>query len=163
MNSARSARFTIRSIAEMHAFGRWLGERVNAGDVLILVGDLGAGKTTLTQGIAQGLAITEPITSPTFVIAREHRGPRVGLIHADAYRLGSLAELDDLGLDWESQVCVVEWGAGLMEFIADEPLTIEINAVSEEGDEEQRTIHVQAQGSRWSTLVEEMRGEPWAS
>lgn len=155
--------FSVKSVVQMQEFGRWLGERLHAGDVVILAGDLGAGKTTLTQGIARGMGITEPITSPTFVIAREHQGPRVGLVHADAYRLGSVMELDDLALDWESQVCVVEWGGGLVEFLANDPLTIEISVAAGDSDTHQRSIHVHGSGSRWSPLIDQMRGEPWVS
>jgi tRNA threonylcarbamoyladenosine biosynthesis protein TsaE len=110
---------------------RWLGERLRAGDLVILSGELGAGKTTFTQGLAEGLGVRGPITSPTFVIARVHPSLADGppLVHVDAYRLGSLAELDDLDLDAsvEDSVTVVEWGEGKAEVLAGERLEIRID------------------------------------
>ena len=92
---------TVRTAAEMRALGRGLASRLRAGDLVVLTGPLGAGKTTLTQGIGDGLGVRGPVTSPTFVIARVHpplgRGP--ALVHVDAYRLGDAAEVDDLDLD----------------------------------------------------------------
>ncbi|NUO34402.1 MAG: tRNA (adenosine(37)-N6)-threonylcarbamoyltransferase complex ATPase subunit type 1 TsaE, partial [Dermatophilaceae bacterium] len=103
------------SLEQTRDFGRRLGALLRGGDVLVLTGDLGAGKTTLTQAVAEGLGVRGPITSPTFVIARVHPslvgGPE--LVHVDAYRLGSALELDDLDLDadLDASVTVVEWGA----------------------------------------------------
>lgn len=94
----------------MRALGESIGARATAGDVIVLEGELGTGKTTLTQGIAQGLGVTEAVTSPTFVIARMHPGSRCTLVHVDAYRLASRVEIDDLDLPWEESVVVVEWG-----------------------------------------------------
>ena len=121
----------------MRALGRSLATVLRAGDLVILSGGLGAGKTTLTQGIGDGLGVRGPITSPTFVIARVH--PPVGaaaatgelrpaLVHADAYRLGSVLELDDLDLDTDTaaSVTVVEWGEGLAEGLAADRLEITI-------------------------------------
>src|ERR1700733_9633530 len=121
---------TVATSAEMRALGRSLATVLRAGDLVLLSGGLGAGKTTLTKGIGDGLGVRGPITSPTFVIARVHpplaasaaggngaagRGP--ALVHADAYRLGSVLELDDLDLDTDtaSSVTVVEGGEGLAE------------------------------------------------
>ena len=84
---------------DTHALGRELAGVLRAGDLVVLVGPLGAGKTALTQGIGAGLGVREPVTSPTFVIARVHRDGRVPLVHVDAYRLGSVADVDDLDLD----------------------------------------------------------------
>lgn len=113
---------------------RGLGERLRAGDLVILSGELGAGKTTFTQGLAEGLGVRGPITSPTFVIARVHPSLVGGppLVHVDAYRLGSLAELDDLDLDAsvEDSVTVVEWGEGKAEVLAGERLEIRIERAS---------------------------------
>src|SRR5579863_3784126 len=118
---------TVATAAQMRALGRSLAAVLRAGDLVILSGGLGAGKTTLTQGIGDGLGVCGPITSPTFVIARVHPpvaasgapsgGPRPSLVHADAYRLGGVLELDDLDLDTDlaSSVTVVEWGEGLAE------------------------------------------------
>jgi tRNA threonylcarbamoyladenosine biosynthesis protein TsaE len=109
---------------------RRLGERLRAADLVILSGELGAGKTTFTQGLAEGLGVRGPITSPTFVIARVHPSVVGGapLVHVDAYRLGSLAELDDLDLDAsvEDSVTVVEWGEGKAEVLAGERLEVRI-------------------------------------
>ncbi len=110
--------------------GRRLGERLRAADLVILSGELGAGKTTFTQGLADGLAVRGPITSPTFVIARVHPSLSGGvpLVHVDAYRLGSLAELDDLDLDAsvEDSVTVVEWGEGKAEVLSGQRLEVRI-------------------------------------
>jgi tRNA threonylcarbamoyladenosine biosynthesis protein TsaE len=129
---------------QMRELGRRLASVLTAGDLVILSGGLGAGKTTLTQGIGDGLGVRGPITSPTFVIARVHpplagsgaggngaagRGP--ALVHADAYRLGSVLELDDLDLDTDtaSSVTVVEWGGGLAEGLSADRLEITITPV----------------------------------
>ncbi len=114
----------------MHALGRQLATLLRGGDVVVLDGPLGAGKTTLTQGIGAGLRVRGPITSPTFVIARVHPsltgGPQ--LVHVDAYRLRSIAEVDDLDLDatLESAVTVVEWGEGLVDELSSDRLEIVI-------------------------------------
>src|ERR1700761_7818299 len=122
----------VSTAAQMRELGRVLGGLLRAGDLVILSGGLGAGKTTLTQGIGAGLGVRGPITSPTFVIARVHppasppaatgQAPPA-LVHADAYRLGSTLELDDLDLDTDtaSTVTVVEWGEGLAEGLAGGP------------------------------------------
>ena len=116
------------SAEDTRAFGRTLGEALEAGDVVILDGPLGAGKTTLTQGIAQGMGVKGRVTSPTFIIAREHKNPTGGpaLVHVDAYRLldsvggtGAIdppGQLDALDLDSEldSAVVVAEWGGCLL-------------------------------------------------
>jgi tRNA threonylcarbamoyladenosine biosynthesis protein TsaE len=130
---------------------RGLGERLRAGDLVILSGELGAGKTTFTQGLAEGLGVRGPITSPTFVIARVHPSVvgRAPLVHVDAYRLGSLAELDDLDLDAsvEDSVTVVEWGEGKAEVLAGERLEVRIERPSVEGAEgEARLITITAYG-----------------
>lgn len=134
----RSGSRELATAAETQAFGEELGRALEAGDVVILDGPLGAGKTTFTQGIARGLQVKGRITSPTFVIAREHRSTVGGpaLVHVDAYRLlgeGSsgdpLGELDALDLDTElsDAVVVAEWGGGLVEQIADAYLFIRID------------------------------------
>ena len=116
--------------ADTQAWGRALAGRVRGGDVVVLTGELGAGKTTLTQGLADGLGVRGPITSPTFVIARVHPSLTGGpaLVHVDAYRLGGSLELDDLDLDAsiEDSVTVVEWGHGLAESLADSWLEVEL-------------------------------------
>src|SRR3954464_13430485 len=109
----------LLTAADTQLFGRQLAASLRAGDLVVLTGDLGAGKTTLTQGIGAGLGVRGPITSPTFVIARVHpsEGDGPPLVHVDAYRLGSIAEVDDLDLDasLDDSVTVVEWGEGLVD------------------------------------------------
>lgn len=141
-------------------FGERVGALLRAGDLVVLAGDLGAGKTTFTRGVAQGLGVRGPVTSPTFVIAREHPSLVGGpvLVHVDAYRLGSLAEVDDLDLDTaaEDAVTVVEWGRGLVEDLAGERLEIDLlrphGAVEVEGDapEEPRRVRIRGFGERWT-------------
>lgn len=137
--------------------GRRLGRQLRAGDLVLLTGQLGAGKTTLTQGLADGLGVRGPVTSPTFVIARVHPSLVGGpdLVHVDAYRLGGEAELDDLDLDasLEESVTVVEWGHGLADHLADELLEVELHrSGSEEGDQQARTAVLRGTGARWDGL-----------
>ncbi|MCL1898164.1 MAG: tRNA (adenosine(37)-N6)-threonylcarbamoyltransferase complex ATPase subunit type 1 TsaE [Micrococcales bacterium] len=112
------------------AWGRALAGLLRAGDLVILVGELGAGKTTLVQGLAAALNVAGSVASPTFIIARQHRplGDGPWLIHADAYRLDSFAELDALDLDTslDQAVTVVEWGQGLVEQLAQDYLVVEL-------------------------------------
>ncbi|HEY7430454.1 MAG TPA: tRNA (adenosine(37)-N6)-threonylcarbamoyltransferase complex ATPase subunit type 1 TsaE [Streptosporangiaceae bacterium] len=158
----------------MKAFGRRLAGVLRAGDLVLLSGPLGAGKTTLVQGIAEGLAVRGPITSPTFVIARVHPSLSGGpdLVHADAYRLASPAEVDDLDLDasLDRSVTVVEWGGGMAEGLAADRLEVTITparglAGAGEGgggqaragaDEvaEARVLHVAGLGGRWESAGE---------
>lgn len=122
----------LRTLDDTLALGAALGRALRAGDVVILTGSLGAGKTALTKGIAVGLGVQGTVLSPTFVLARVHRpGPdaRVGavpLVHVDAYRLGGALELDDLDLDTDlaRSAVVVEWGEGVADQLADDRLTI---------------------------------------
>jgi tRNA threonylcarbamoyladenosine biosynthesis protein TsaE len=132
---------------DTHALGRDLAGILQPGDLVVLVGPLGAGKTALTQGIGAGLGVREPVTSPTFVISRVHRGGRVPLVHVDAYRLGSVADVDDLDLDVtvEDSVTVVEWGQGLVEQLADEHLEIRLDR----GDDDVRTAVLLPHGTGW--------------
>lgn len=134
---------------EMRALGERLGRSVHAGDVVVLTGELGAGKTTLTQGLGIGLGVRGAVTSPTFVIARVHPSLVGGpdLVHVDAYRLGGIAELDDLDLDTslDDAVTVVEWGAGLVEGLAESRLEITITrALADESTDAEldpRVVH----------------------
>jgi tRNA threonylcarbamoyladenosine biosynthesis protein TsaE len=128
--AAVQAELDVETRADMHALGRRLAGLLSPGDLVVLTGDLGAGKTTLTQGIGEGLGVRGPVTSPTFVIARVHPNEQGGppLVHVDAYRLGSIAEVDDLDLDasLEDSVTVVEWGEGLVDDLASDRLHVEI-------------------------------------
>ncbi|MCW2726704.1 MAG: ATPase or kinase [Frankiales bacterium] len=138
---------------ETFALGERLAADLRPGDLLLLSGPLGAGKTALTQGIGAGLGVRGAVTSPTFVLARVHRGP-LPLVHVDAYRLrdsgSSRLELDDLDLDasLEDSVTVVEWGEGLVEGLADARLEIRIERPSDDA----RTVVVLPHGLRWSVF-----------
>ncbi|WP_062070998.1 tRNA (adenosine(37)-N6)-threonylcarbamoyltransferase complex ATPase subunit type 1 TsaE [Demequina sediminicola] len=133
------------------------------GDLVILTGDLGAGKTTFTQGLGEALGVRGPVASPTFIIARTHPSEVGGpsLIHVDAYRLGSLAELDDLDLDssLDSSVTVVEWGEGKAEALAEDRLHITLER--ERGGEVDmvnpdygvREVRIRAHGDRWADVT----------
>ena len=132
---------TLSTREHTQDLGARLGRALEAGDVVILDGPLGAGKTTLTQGIAQGMGVKGRVTSPTFVIAREHRAKQSGpnLVHVDAYRLldhseDPLGELDSLDLDTEIEdaVVVAEWGGGFMERLSDSYLAVTINRDSDD-------------------------------
>ncbi|HEX6968994.1 MAG TPA: tRNA (adenosine(37)-N6)-threonylcarbamoyltransferase complex ATPase subunit type 1 TsaE [Micromonosporaceae bacterium] len=128
----------LATVEDTRAFGRALARLLRAGDLVVLAGPLGAGKTALVQGIGDGLGVLGDITSPTFVIARVHqpdpaRGGRVALVHADAYRLGDAAdpraEIDDLDLDasMADSVTAVEWGEGVVEQLTDAHLLVRID------------------------------------
>jgi tRNA threonylcarbamoyladenosine biosynthesis protein TsaE len=132
----------------MQALGERIAETLRPGDLVMLCGPLGAGKTTLAQGIGRGLGV-EGVVSPTFVIARVHRGGSLPLVHVDAYRLGSVAEVDDLDLDasLEESVTLVEWGEGLVEGLAGDRLEIRI---ARDADVEERTVDIAGVGPRWA-------------
>lgn len=127
----------VPTAAEMRTLGERIGRGLTAGQVVLLVGDLGAGKTTLTQGIAVGLGVTDPVTSPTFVIAREHRsGPgRPSLHHVDAYRLSSVDELADLDLADSDSVTVIEWGDRIAPALEPGFAVVTIARSDDEGDD----------------------------
>jgi tRNA threonylcarbamoyladenosine biosynthesis protein TsaE len=112
----------------MHDFGIELAGILRAGDLIVLTGPLGAGKTTLARGLGEGLGVRGPVTSPTFVLARTHPSMIGGppLVHVDAYRLASAVELDDLDIDFSASIVVVEWGRGMLDGITESWLDIEI-------------------------------------
>lgn len=146
------ASVTLGTPQDTRSFGVMLGSILLAGDLVLLTGGLGVGKTTLTQGLADGLGVRGPVTSPTFVIARVHRtlvgGP--GLVHVDAYRLSGLDELDHLDLDatLEDDVTVVEWGHGLAEGLTEDRLEVFLTA---DTATEVRTVRLSGHGPRWQT------------
>ncbi|MDQ0372942.1 tRNA (adenosine(37)-N6)-threonylcarbamoyltransferase complex ATPase subunit type 1 TsaE [Cellulomonas humilata] len=153
------------------AYGRALADVLRAGDLVVLTGDLGAGKTTLTQGIGAGLQVRGQVASPTFIIAREHppvarpdgtRGPT--LVHVDAYRLGSLDEVDALDLDasLDEAVTVVEWGEGWVESLAQDRLEVTLQrprggALADDDLDDaaagERVVTVRAVGARWADVA----------
>lgn len=151
---------TIDGTDAMEAFGRELGARLRAGDLLVLTGALGAGKTTLSRGLGEGLGVRGPVTSPTFVLARTHPslvgGP--ALVHVDAYRLTDAVELDDLDIDFAGSVVVVEWGAGLLDGVSESWLDIRIDRPTgagagfdpEDAPEEPRLVTLEGHGPRWA-------------
>ena len=151
---------TIENPDQMHELGLELGKALRAGDVLVLTGPLGAGKTTLTRGIGEGLGVRGPVTSPTFVLARTHPSLVDGppLVHVDAYRWNSAVELDDLDIDFAHSVVVVEWGAGMLDGIVDSWLDVVIERpeganAGELGEEliEHRIVTLTGHGERWET------------
>jgi tRNA threonylcarbamoyl adenosine modification protein YjeE len=146
----------------MEALGRELSALLRAGDLLVLTGPLGAGKTTLTRGLGAGLEVRGQVASPTFVLARTHpTASGTPLVHVDAYRLAGEAELDDLDLDYEGSIVVVEWGAGLLDGVSDSWLDVVIDrptgarAEGTPGDpaempDEPRRVTITPHGPRWS-------------
>lgn len=149
---------TIEDPDAMNALGLELGRHLRAGDVLVLTGPLGAGKTTLTRGIGAGLGVRGPVTSPTFVLARTHPSIVGGppLVHVDAYRLSSALELDDLDIDFAHSVVVVEWGAGMLDGVTDSWLEVTIErpqggAEHDLDDDlvEPRIVVLEGYGPRW--------------
>ena len=143
-----SHRVRLPTVEDTQAWGARLGALLQAGDLVVLTGGLGAGKTSLTQGIAAGLGVRGPITSPTFVIARVHPSLVGGpdLVHVDAYRLGALAELDDLDLDasLDGSVTVVEWGHGVAEHLSKDYLEVTL------AGHDTRTVDLVGHGQRWT-------------
>lgn len=139
----------VSTAEEMHELGFRLGALLRAGDLVILDGPLGAGKTTLTRGIGEGMQVRGPITSPTFVIARKHPSLVDGppLVHVDAYRIDSWEELDDLGFgfDVEDVVTVAEWAAGRMEGMSEDRLTVHIARA----EDDVREVAIDVAGHRW--------------
>ena len=148
----------LPTVEDTRALGARLGARLRAGDLVVLTGPLGAGKTALVQGIGAGMQVQGRIASPTFVIARVHPAAAPGapaLVHVDAYRLGSLDEVDDLDLDVSAaqSVTVVEWGAGLVEQLAEARLEI---VLERREDTEERVATLVPHGGDWATRLAEL-------
>ncbi|TNB71046.1 tRNA (adenosine(37)-N6)-threonylcarbamoyltransferase complex ATPase subunit type 1 TsaE [Arthrobacter sp. BB-1] len=179
--------FTATTAEQTHALAVSLAAALEAGDLLVLSGELGAGKTTFTQGLGEGLGVREGIISPTFVLVRIHPnladGPRPGgpdLVHVDAYRLGSAAEIDDIDLEntMDSAVTVVEWGRDRVEHLSESRLEIDLHRAiglgaglpsagassaelqsagldfDTEDMDEPRTIVIRGYGPRWAAAPE---------
>lgn len=142
---------TLPDAAATTRLGQRLAPLLRAGDLVVLTGGLGAGKTTFTRGLGEALQVRGPVTSPTFVISRIHPSVVGGpsLVHVDAYRLGDAAELDDLDLDadLDDAVTVVEWGAGLAEGLAESLLELTFVA---DHVADSRTVSVRTAGPRWA-------------
>jgi tRNA threonylcarbamoyladenosine biosynthesis protein TsaE len=165
-----TASYDVGSAAELQALAAGLAPQLRSGDLLVLSGELGAGKTTFTQGLGRGLAVEDRIISPTFVLVRQHpsAGGGPGLIHVDAYRLESAAAVDDLDLEatLAANVTVIEWGAGRVEHLSDSRLHVGIlrprggalpgaaaggltTAFDDDGEDEVRTVTLSGFGPRW--------------
>lgn len=161
--------YRTSSAAQTRELARTLGGGLRGGDLLLLTGELGAGKTTFTQGLGEGLGVRAGIISPTFVLVRIHPALGTGpdLVHVDAYRLGSPAEIDDIDLEntMDTAVTVVEWGHGLVEHLSESRLEITllratggasgatgelVTDFSAEDDDEERTIRIAGYGPRWA-------------
>src|SRR5690349_14866424 len=149
------ATLSVGSPEQMQELGRRLAKVLRPGDLVMLTGELGAGKTTLTRGLGEGLGVRGAVTSPTFVIARVHPslvgGP--ALVHVDAYRLGGgLDEMEDLDLDVSlpESVIVVEWGDGKVEELSEDRLRVVIDRAVGDTDDERRTVTLVGIGARWS-------------
>ncbi|GAB2626803.1 tRNA (adenosine(37)-N6)-threonylcarbamoyltransferase complex ATPase subunit type 1 TsaE [Streptomyces capparidis] len=155
-----SARVTVPSADRMRELGRALAGVLRAGDLVLLTGELGAGKTTLARGLGEGLGVRGAVTSPTFVIARVHPSETGGppLVHVDAYRLGGgLEEMEDLDLDVSlpESVVVVEWGEGKVEELSEDRLQVVIERAvggegPAEGEDDVRRVTVTGVGARWA-------------
>ena len=142
---------SIATGSAMRERGAHIARCCRPGDLVILSGDLGAGKTTFVQGMGAGLGVTDQVTSPTFVIARVYpTSTGVDLVHVDAYRLGSTLELDDLDLDsdLDAAITVVEWGEGKVEQLSEDRVVITITR-SDSDDDETRVMSVAGFGARW--------------
>lgn len=157
-------KLVVPTVDDIHRVGRVIGELAEPGDLVMLNGPLGAGKTTMTQGIANGLGVTDHVSSPTFVIAQIYPG-RFDLVHVDAYRLSSMEELDALDLDasLDDSLTVVEWGSGKVETLSGSRLEIDIErpigasgeiAPEDLGGDEPRTLTLHPVGERGQRLAD---------
>ena len=154
MTGKALAQFEIATPEDMHEFGFRLASILSAGDLLVLVGPLGAGKTTLSRGIGEGLNVVGNVSSPTFVIARTHsrlasesEPVPAPLVHVDAYRLGGVEEFDDLDIDFANSITLVEWGRGFAEGVVASWLDVEIDRSS---GSDLRVVTLVGHGPRWS-------------
>jgi tRNA threonylcarbamoyladenosine biosynthesis protein TsaE len=163
MSLERSVELRVETPGAMADLGALVAGRLEAGDLIALNGELGAGKTTFTRGLGEALGVRGAVTSPTFVLARTHPRADGGapLVHVDAYRLSSALELDDLDIDFERSIVVVEWAAGMLDGITDSWLELQIDRPvggapvedDEEGEPvEPRLVRITGTGARWSDL-----------
>ena len=162
MSAGPVAELLVATGEAMESLGERIGAVLGAGDVVLLSGELGAGKTTLTRGIGRGMGVRGPVSSPTFVLARVHpslSGAGPALVHVDAYRLGAPVELLDLDLDFESAAVIVEWGDGMLDDVATSWLRIRIDrdtgagAAGDDFDgDAPRRVRLEGHGDRWLDL-----------
>jgi tRNA threonylcarbamoyladenosine biosynthesis protein TsaE len=145
-----TTRLRIPDADAMESLGARLASQLAAGDLVVLDGPLGAGKTTLTRGLGAALGARGAVTSPTFVLAREHpTASGVPLVHVDAYRLATARELDDLDLDYDGAIVVVEWGAGKLDGVAESWIDI---AIARDAADDSRDVSITGNGPRWAAL-----------
>lgn len=148
--------YKVRSVEETQQLAQSFGALVQPGDVLTLTGDLGAGKTTFTQGLARGLGIDEPVSSPTFTIIKEYDSGRIPLYHMDIYRLGEQAAAEDLGYDdyfYGEGVSVVEWADFLDDLLPEDLIRLTII----KGDGDERTLTLAGTGPRAEQRLKELK------
>ncbi len=148
-------RFDLPDLASMRKFGYFLGTLLKSGDVVALNGDLGAGKTTLTQAIASGLRIKDDVTSPTFTLIQEYSG-KIPMFHIDPYRLTDNSEMYDIGLEdyfERDGIIVIEWADKILDFLPDKRLNICIDIPAHSDTEEQRILTLEGEGELYITLV----------
>jgi tRNA threonylcarbamoyladenosine biosynthesis protein TsaE len=153
----KSTKIVSRSAEQTQRLGRGLGEMAQAGDVFLLTGELGAGKTCLTQGIAWGMGVKEYAFSPSFVLIREYNG-QLPLYHIDFYRLDHIKEIAELGLEeylYGKGVCVVEWAEKGMSLMPKEHLLINLKYISDT----QRSINFEPKGQRYTKLMSSLSDE----
>lgn len=146
----------LNSLKKTRKFGEKLGEILRSGDLISLMGDLGAGKTTLTQSIARGLGIDDYVTSPTFTLINEYEG-RIPLYHFDVYRLGDIEELYDLGYEeyfYSNGVTIVEWGDKVLEAFPKDRINIDIKKGKSFED---RVIYIYGEGKRVEEIIKELK------
>ena len=146
---------SLHSLEDTEKFGFRLGKILKGGDLLCFIGDLGAGKTTLTKSIAKGLDVKDYVTSPTFTLINEYQG-RVPLYHFDVYRLDDVDSLYDLGFEeyfYSNGVCIIEWGDKILSLLPKDTIILEINRGNGDND---REVTITGQGDRYTEIVEEL-------
>lgn len=162
MTQQLTAKLEVSTPEAMHELGLKISSLLQAGDLVVLTGPLGAGKTTLTRGVGEGLTAIGNVSSPTFVIARTHKRQDGGpvLVHVDAYRLGGPLELDDLDIDYENSIVLVEWGKGMTEGLVESWLEIVIErerAIEHSADDAEstdpRAVSILGFGPRWEGVT----------
>jgi tRNA threonylcarbamoyladenosine biosynthesis protein TsaE len=141
--------FTTKGADETEAVAEAVGSQLRAGDLVVLTGDLGAGKTTFAKGLARGLGVTQPVTSPTFTIVQEYEG-RVPVAHVDVYRLDRIQEVHDLGFEEliEGRVTIVEWGEAIALVLPRDRIDVRI-AMDDDVDD-RRVLEIVASGPSWA-------------